>query len=394
MKIEEIRIKNYRLFKDIHVKNVPSYMVIVGANGTGKTTFFDIIGFLKDCLNTNVKIALQQRGGFNEVISRECGEDTILIEMKFRMPIIGIERLVTYHLEIGMKERLPVVRREILRYKRGRHGSPFHFLDFKEGAGYAITNEEDFYKPDEELDRESQVLDSPTILAIKGLGQFEKFKAAKELRQLLEKWFVSNFHISDARGEKDFAYADHLSVSGNNLPLYAFRMYEEYREVFDRVLEVLKRRIPGIQEVVAEKMINDQIILKFRFDNFAAPFIDRYVSDGTIKMFAYLLLLNDPSPLPLLCVEEPENQLYPRLMNELSEEFEQYSEGRQVFVSTHSPDFLNAVPLESIFWIKKEGGYSIVQRALDDENLKSLFDEGDKPGYLWKQGLFEGADPV
>jgi predicted ATPase len=78
-----------------------------------------------------------------------------------------------------------------------------------------------------------------------------------------------------------------------------------------------------------------------------------------MKMFAYLLLLHDPSPHPVLCVEEPENQLYPDLMHELSEEFRDYAErGGQVFISTHSPDFLNGVRLEEIFFLVKRNGYT------------------------------------
>jgi predicted ATPase len=122
--------------------------------------------------------------------------------------------------------------------------------------------------------------------------------------------------------------------------------------------------------------------------------VDRYVSDGTIKMFAYLLLLNDPAPHPVLCVEEPENQLYLGLLPELAEEFESYTQrGGQVFVSTHSPDFLNAVPLKSVYWLKKQSGYTIVERAEDDPQIKSFVDSGDKMGTLWKQGFFLGVDP-
>ena len=136
------------------------------------------------------------------------------------MPITGVERLVTYLLEIGHKGGKNVVTREILRYKRGRYGSPFHFLDFSEGKGDAVTNEEDFSKVDEELDREDQSLDSSDLLAIKGLGQFQRFKAANAFRQLIENWHVSDFHINLARGSKDAAgFDEHLSVSGDNLQL-------------------------------------------------------------------------------------------------------------------------------------------------------------------------------
>jgi predicted ATPase len=109
---------------------------------------------------------------------------------------------------------------------------------------------------------------------------------------------------------------------------------------------------------------------------------------------AYLILLYDPNPHPLLCVEEPENQLYPRLLPELAEEFRAYSErGGQVFVSTHSPDFLNATELQEVFWLVKKDGYTQIKRAAEDIQVSAYMHEGDQMGYLWKQGFFEGVDP-
>ena len=135
-------------------------------------------------------------------------------------------------------------------------------------------------------------------------------------------------------------------------------------------------------------------MLKIQDVSFDEPFLVRYISDGTIKMLAYLVLLYDPSPYPLLCVEEPENQLYPRLLEDLAEEFRTYSnKGEQVFVSTHSPDFLNAVQLDEVFLLVKDKGYTTIKRASDDEQITAYMNEGDKMGYLWKQGFFEGVDP-
>jgi predicted ATPase len=106
------------------------------------------------------------------------------------------------------------------------------------------------------------------------------------------------------------------------------------------------------------------------------------------------VLLHDPKPHPLLYVEEPENQLYPSLLGELSEEFDTYSKrGGQVMVSTHSPDFLNMVPLESLFLLSKQNGYTLVRRAADDQTLVNLVKEGDKPGELWRQRVFQDVDP-
>ncbi|TRU47452.1 MAG: chromosome segregation protein SMC [Microcystis aeruginosa Ma_QC_Ca_00000000_S207] len=394
MKIVSIKITNYRMFKNIHIRDIPPFCVIIGANGTGKSTLFDIFGFLRDALKNNIRQALQIRGGYKEVITRGQEKEDIEIELQFRMKISDTERLVTYILRIGQEENRPMIKREILHYKRGEHGAPFHFLDFQRGQGYAITNEEDFSKPDKELDREEQKLESNDILALKGLGQFQRFKAATAFRSLIENWHISDFHISEARGSKEISYAEHLSPTGDNMATVAQYIYQQYPQIFQQILERMKQRVPGISSVEAKETEDGRLILRFQDQAFKDPFIDRYVSDGTMKMFAYLILLFDPNPHPLLCVEEPENQLYPTLLKELAEEFAHYSyRGGQVFVSSHSPDFINAVPLASIFWLIKSQGITQIHRATDSEILKNLVAEGDLPGYLWNQGWFKGVAP-
>ena len=398
MQIESIRLKNFKVFQDITLSDIPPFCVIVGANGTGKSTLFQVFGFLKDCLTYNVGAAVQSRGGWHELVSRGHENEHILIELQFRLEISKVQRLVTYSLELAARDNRVAVAREILRYKRGASGSPYHFIDFAFGQGKAVVNEDDFNKTEEELTKEAQNLDKPDILAIKGLGQFQKFKAANAFRQLIENWHVSDFHINLARGSKDAAgYADHLSVSGDNLQLVANRLYTEStqsRGIFDKIIELMKKRVPGISGIEPEPTKDGRLLLKFQDGSFKDPFIDKYVSDGTIKMFAYLLLLHDPAPHPLLCVEEPENQLYPKLLWELAEEFRGYANrGGQVFVSTHSPDFLNATRIEEVFWLVKQDGFTQVRRARDDEQLAAYMAEGDQMGYLWKHGFFPEVDP-
>ena len=396
MELKSITIKNFKAFQKIHLTDLPSFVVLVGANGTSKSTLFDVFGFLRDSLTGNVRQALDARGRFAEVVTRGHEKESILIELQVGLPIAGRPRLVTYHLEIGMKEGRPLVLHEFLRYKRGRYGAPFYFLDFHAGEGFAIRNEEDFDKPDEELKREEQQLESPDILAIKGLGQFQRFKAASALRQLLENWHVSDFHISAARGRKEATgVVEHLSETGENLPRVAQFLYENHRPIFETILQRMRERVPGISGVEPELTQDGYLILRFRDGTFKTPFLDRYVSDGTIKMFAYLVLLHDPKPHPLLCIEEPENQLYPSLMSELAEEFRDYAvRGGQVMVSTHSPDLLNSIRLEEVFWLIKTNGLTQSRRAKDDPQVKRYMETGDKMGYLWKEGFFTGVDPA
>lgn len=276
MKIIAIKIKNYRLFESLEIKDMPAFCVVIGANGTGKSTLFDIFGFLRDALKNNIRQALQVRGGFKEVVTRGKEQEDIEIELKFRMQILETERLVTYVLVIGQEKKRPVIKREILRYKRGEYGSPYHFLDFKRGKGYAIINEENFEQTDEELEREEQQLESQDILAIKGLGQFQRFKAASAFRSLIENWHVSDFHISEARGSKDALYAEHLSPTGDNMAVVSQYIYQEYPEIFQQILDKMREKVPGISQVEAKETEDGRIVLKFQDQAFKDPFSDRY----------------------------------------------------------------------------------------------------------------------
>lgn len=398
MKIEKLRIENYKVYRKMEIRDLSHFSVFLGANGAGKSTLFDVFGFLSDSLKGNVRTALNRRGGFKEVYSRD-GEGPIVIEIKFRNdPQNGVTQpLITYLLEIGLEKGLPVILSEVLKYRRGQHGKPYTFLDFHKGSGSAITNEADYeFSVDGKFQdlREEQQLDAPDILAIKGLGQFQRFAAISSFRRLLEDWYVSNFQIQDARAIEDVGLSEHLSVTGNNLAQVTRFIREQYPEVFQTILEKFKQRVPGVENVEAEETQDGRIVLKFKDDSFRDPFVARFVSDGTIKMFAYLVLLNDPEKHPLLCVEEPENFLHPELLHELAEEFREYAtRGGQVFISTHSPDFVNAVRPDELFWLHKENGKTTIFKASEDENIRLLYDEGESLGYLWRQGYMVGSGP-
>lgn len=391
MPIEQIAVKNYRVLRDVRLDQLPRMVVVVGANGTGKSTLFDVFSFLKESLGDDAASAVGRRGGFHELVSRGQ-RGPIAITVKFRE---STGRLATYMLHIATRDGQVVVDREVLRYRRGRgSGRPWHFVDFSRGSGAAITNESAYGEEGTVEEREEFELDDPSILAIKGLGQFREFRVASEFRNLIENWHISNLQVADVRPSADQGYSEHVSTRGENVAQVAQFLFERHPEQFRRVLEAMRLRVPGVASVEAKPTEDGRLMLRFRDGSFEDPFIARFVSDGTIKMFSYLVLLHDPRPHPLLAIEEPENQLYPSLLGELTEEFRDYGRrGGQVFVSTHSPDFVGDVNLHELFWLVKEDGFANVRRASDSEQLRSLVAEGDNPSELWRQRLFEGADP-
>lgn len=112
------------------------------------------------------------------------------------------------------------------------------------------------------------------------------------------------------------------------------------------------------------------------------------MSDGTLKMFAYLLLLEDPDPAPFICIEEPENGLYHRLLDSLAQEFRTHATGKknapQIFVTTHQPHFVDALSPDET-WVLEKGadGFSAIRRASKDPVVQSMVDQGLPLGGLW-----------
>ena len=390
MQIESIAVRNFRCLRDITLENLTRMTIVVGPNGSGKSSLFDVFAFLRDALSQNVAAAVAQRGGYRELATRgEAGP--LEITLQFRE---SGGRLATYQLKIAQAQSRPVVEHEALSYRIGQGGRwGWRFVDNRRGEGEVITNESEYgvsaMKGTDQKKRKFK-LDDPSTLAIKSFGQLQEFPIVSEFRKFIENWHISDFQIADARPSADFGYAEHLSTRGDNVALVAKYLYENHPQQFNRVLQVMRQRVPGVSDVKAKPTEDGRLVLRFQDSNFQDPFIAPNVSDGTIKMFAYLVLLYDPNPHPLLAVEEPENQLYPALMRELVEEFHDYAQrGGQVFVSTHSPDILNGAELDEIRWLVKENGFTMVRRASESELLRALVHEGDLPGALWRQGVFD-----
>jgi len=112
------------------------------------------------------------------------------------------------------------------------------------------------------------------------------------------------------------------------------------------------------------------------------------MSDGTLKVFAYLLLLEDPTPPPFICIEEPENGLYHKLLETLAHEFRQHASmgkaGSQLFVTTHQPYLVDALEPREV-WVLEKGmdGFATIRRANDDATIVNMVDEGLPLGGLW-----------
>ena len=384
--IEEISVKNYRVLQNITLKDIKPFSVFLGPNGSGKTTFFDVIGFLSDCLTTNVKKALEKRGRFQEVISRDCGEDEIEIVIIYRENKKSPK--ITYTVAIALQNGSPIVSRETLRWRRSYQGKPFDFLNFENGEGVVISGE----NPEITDNRISYKMDDPSSLAIKTIGQLSDNPRIASLRRFIEGWFLSYFIPDQARQLATAGAMEHLSREGDNISNVVQYLADEHPESLSKILKLLAKRIPKLEKVESEPTIDGRLALLFKDAPFSKPFLARFSSDGTLKLLAYLILLNDPNPPQLLCIEEPENGLHHRLLDPLSEELKAYAVRAQVFVSTHSPFFVNTIKDAKQLWIfqRDDNGYATVTRADKIEDAKNFIESEAGLGDLWSEGYLRG----
>ena len=387
MSIHHLSIYNYRVLREVEFDPLPPLSVVIGANGTGKSTLFDVFTFLKDALAGDVHSATAKRGGFRELVSRDQnGPIRVLIGYGDDHPDLF------YNLQIEEQGGRVVISRESITTDLDSPQDE-QFLEFHRGQGFAEKRIVDIRDGSDDHLATYYTFKDPSTLAIKALGNLEDFPLVMDFRSLIEGWHVSNFHISHARVSAEAGHAEHLSPLGENVAQVAQYLHEYHPEQFRRVLEAMRARVPGVDAVEAKVTEDGRLVLRFKDGSFKDPFIARHVSDGTIKMFAYLLLLHDPKPHPMVAVEEPENQLYPALLHELAEEFRGYAKrGGQALVSTHSPEFLNGTELNEVFVLRKVNGFAQVKRVSDSDLLKRLGEEGDLPGALWRQRLFDAPD--
>ncbi len=392
--IEGFHIQNYRALRDVTLGKVSRkgpeepltpLTVVIGKNGVGKSTLFDAFGFLADCLNHDVETACQMRGrgSFERIRSRGVTAP-ICFQLRYRESPDGVA--INYMLQISLDEKQrPAVQQEALRRasEEGSDGDPTVLLNLSQGKGHFWTEQ----STNDEYVEEAELSDARQ-LGVAVLGALKEHPSIQRFRDFLKGWYLSYFYPDAARGLPTSGPQRHLNERGDNLGNVVQYMEREHKERFQAVLQKIASKIPGINSIETKETEDKRLLLRFNDGAFTDPFLADQMSDGTLKLFAYLLLLEDPEPPSLICIEEPENGLYHKLLDSLATELRNHATGQagtpQVFVTTHQPYFVDALSPKEV-WILDKGkdGFATIQRASDIELVRNLVTEGLPLGGLW-----------
>lgn len=452
--LEGFRVRNYGVLRDVTLgrlwdqekEPLTPMTAVIGKNGVGKSVLFDAFGFLADALKSDVETACdaRSRGGFEKIRSQGAtgpiGFDVYYREHAKAQPI-------AYQIAIDADEfGRPYVLLEHLKEEQNgqEHVSPFSFLMLVDGSGVAwkgnqegyqiddiqnvlkLINEVEFkktevqeglkiskeikdserqsnldlqaalesIKSEESNETENIELEDTRKLGIATLGALKQHPRISAFRRFIEGWYLSYFTPEAVQSLPTAGPQEHLSIQGDNLSNVVQFMEREHPLRFQTILKEIANKIPGIEKIDTKKTEDNRLLLRFNEKGFQDPFYVEQMSDGTLKVFAYLLLLEDPTPPPFLCIEEPENGLYHNLLEPLATEFRDHATGQkrgsQVFITTHQPYFVDALDPKEVWILEKgEDGFSKIRRASEVSLVNDLVEEGLPLGGLWYSEYLE-----
>ncbi len=410
-KIEGFRVKNFKSLKDVTLgclwnepkgKPLTPMTAVIGKNGVGKSALFDAFGFLADALKSGVEEACDARGrGGFERIRTQGKADPIEFELHYREKANKPSFTYKIIIDINEKKRPYVFLEHMFEIRKNIHRT---FLAMHKGNGFVwkenLTADEGFdldtalsslrKRKEHEYENAEWVvaLEDQRKLGIATLGNLKEHPRISAFRQFVEGWYLSYFSPDAARSLPMAGPQKRLNTHGDNLGNVVQFMEREYPRRFQAILKNISGKIPGVDQIDTEKTSDGRLLLRFNDKGFQDPFYAQQMSDGTLKVFAYLLLLEDPSPPPFLCIEEPENGLYHKLLETLADEFRRHASerrgGSQVFVTTHQPYLVDALEPNEVWILEKSpNGFSKIRRASDDPLVNNMVAEGLPLGGLW-----------
>ncbi|GAB2772064.1 putative ATPase [Hymenobacter luteus] len=394
-----LRIKNYRALRDVELRDLTPLTVFIGPNGSGKSTILDALAFLAEAVSGNLQQAWEKRNRFAGMRTR------------------GQEGPIEFEVECFMSDKVPRLR---------------YLLSIDEAGGTVFVSEEKLTEPGAALERiielvnaepnplqtpgyedifriniyerdgnEGRYYTSPSsdpIIYFTHVSPNERASVAPKTLALTKVLTSYRYiHLTDdhLKGYSDAGPREKLSANGDNLPNVLYYLHTKHPEALARISEKLRRWVPGLAEVVTEITSDERLLLRFRDAPFEKPLPAQYMSDGTMRLAALLTLLYEPNATGLLGIEEPENELHPRLLPRLAEELSKATETRHLLVATHSPFLLDALEPEQV-WILDRGadGYTQATRTADIPQVKELVEDGSPLGYLWTSNFFRLGDPL
>lgn len=194
-----------------------------------------------------------------------------------------------------------------------------------------------------------------------------------------------------------------LTADGGNIAGVLAMLQEEHPDCHARIAAEFVRIHPEFESLRVTPLANGRSTLTFQVVGVSEPVPVEDLSQGSLYMLGMLTLAFHPAPPSLVCIEEIDRGIHPRLLREVRDTlyrlsypdaFGEEREPVQVVATTHSPymlDLFSHHP-EEVVISAKEGVATRFSRLSDRKDLAELLEEGTL-GDIWYAGVLGGVPP-
>lgn len=377
--IERLRIRNYRVLRDVELDGLTPVTALLGPNGSGKSTVFAAVMFVYEALGGGLAAAWSRRGGLAEIRTRGA-TDPVEIELGCRV----LDDSFTYRLIVDEVDGLPVVVEERLAWQGAGQTAEVEVLKFSHRHG-TIRRPDGGEEPAELTDE--------GVLAVGTFGQLARNAQIAAFLRFAGRLQLVDLDLMAMRaGARGPRRGTGLDPVGSNIAMRVEHLQQEQPDDWADVLRSLRRYVPLLDDITTLRLGDGSHIVRLKEHGADEPILPENISDGTLLLLGYLVALK--SPLSVMLLEEPENQVHPRLHYLLAEDARSTA-SEQVIIATHAPRFVDALRPEEV-WVfaRNSDGYSAVKQASEEEPVVRMVEAGGALGDLWTEGYLRFGDPL
>lgn len=401
----ELEVENFRSLRSIKLPLGP-VNVLIGPNGAGKTNVLKVFRFLADMIRTDLIPAMDEHGGFDEILFRGGGSipDHFRIKLKAAWtPHATFEDPDEYELAVTLND--PAPQGQLTRFERFKFPGPqggneiLVSSDAVEVRAVSVRHTPsvlDVVRPDAHM-RTTGI--SSLSSGLSTLPRLSEEAGAREVRALssrLGEFRVFDVNVDAARRPSRLLRkgGDPLEDDAANLAAFLLMLRKDDSDAWSRLEEDAVTVLPQLESIDFEYPSGAarEVVVVLHERGLRRPTQLADASYGTIRLLGLLALLYDPRPPALTCVEEIDHGLHPQALELLVERLREASERTQFLIATHSPAFADRLKPEELVICQRQDDGSSAIPALSAQRIIEIVQasEGEPLGELWFAGALGG----